>query len=132
MIRMLPSVKSPRIGWSVSGFRCADEMAVANETAKTMIENRNNLVFMKALLLNSLSARTGECEQTIKKCEVTQEGCYRTASGSERMLARKLCPGPGRYRSRFCIRDSRQRFRNATRSFFIILRAASNSPSLLP
>jgi hypothetical protein len=39
-------LKSPVIGFSVSGFRCADEMTAVKEIARTMTANRSNLVFM--------------------------------------------------------------------------------------
>src|SRR5260370_12960480 len=70
-------LKSPRIGWSVSGLRCAKEIAVAREIAKAMTANRSNLVFTKCYLcillsMYSFKQEQGECEQPIKKPEVTQ------------------------------------------------------------
>jgi len=43
-------LKSPRIGWSVSGLRWANEIALTAEITKMSTVNRNNLLFMIPLL----------------------------------------------------------------------------------
>src|SRR5712691_3841468 len=107
--------------------------------------------------MHSFPQERGECEQTIKKRGVTQElSCPRAKGGpspTNRVPARAARVGWSIGRAQPCPLShlqeleplltrganapaffgalSFQRMRNATRSFFIILRAASNSPSPL-
>jgi len=46
IVFLIVILKSPLIGFSVSGLRCANEITVTAATAKTMAVNRNNLLFM--------------------------------------------------------------------------------------
>src|ERR1700686_268390 len=46
IVFLMVILKSPVIGFSVSGLRCANEMAVIAERPKTIVTNRSNLLFM--------------------------------------------------------------------------------------
>src|SRR6266849_5169406 len=61
-------LKSPRIGWSVSGLRCANEIALTAEMAKMIAVHRNNLLFMK-MLLRDPDSNDGKNVSNLSKSE---------------------------------------------------------------
>ena len=65
-------LKSPLMGVSVSGFRCADEIAETKEIVKITGANRNNLIFMNwdSFYLGMIWGNAKQ--ETIKKRRVTQ------------------------------------------------------------
>src|SRR5437870_9065880 len=108
------------MGVSDSGFRCADENTETKEIAKMTRANRNNLVFMNWDSLYLVMIWGNAKQETIKKRGVTQPGPKPDRQGGRTTIHCACCAA---YRG-----ADLQRFRNATRSFFIMLRAASNSP----